>query len=170
MSEITSIRFQASKQTINFISSTRSFLTIVVLSGASYKHKAHAMLVTGKGNQLLGLAHSVLTLRTHDQRLRFYMNQLNRVGHLDISGARISKDGWISKGNVNINLAEAWRKRHIVIGTSYEWGMFNSGKNPYEIIVGDNGLGMLSRRVSLTAYVDRDVVIQLIHHFRPVER
>ena len=126
------------------------------------------MLITGKGNALLQRAYQALAAQTFDQRLEYHVERMRTAGETEIAGVHISKDGWISKGSARVNIAAAWRNKNVVVGTAWEFG-FNSERNPYEIIVGENGTSVLARRVRAVAYVDTDILLHLLEHFRKNE-
>lgn len=116
-------------------------------------------------NILLVKAYSFIRTKTFQQRMDAYIKKLEQPGFIAINGAKLYRNGDIEKNGTRVNLHNARKNKMIQKGTSYGgWYSPVSGTNPNEIIVGENGTGIFSRRVKFEVDQDHDILLPIIEH------
>jgi hypothetical protein len=115
--------------------------------------------------KLVENACSFLAQITFQQRLQRRLDEMVRNGYTDICKTRgkpevrLFRDGFIEKEGMRISLSEAYSKKMIKFGSS---SFLHS--SPGWFIFGQTGMSVLSQRITVNVWIDRDVVASIITH------
>ena len=115
--------------------------------------------------KLVENAYCFLAPLTFQQRLQRRLDEIARNGHTDICKTqgkpevRLSRDGFIEQEKLRISLSEAHSKKMIKFGSS---SFLHS--SPSWFIFGQTGMSILSQRITVNVWIDRDVVASIINH------
>jgi len=115
--------------------------------------------------KLVENAYCFLATLTFQQRMQRRLEEIVRNGYIDICKTkdkpevRLFRDGFVEKEGMRINLKQAHSKKMIKLGSS---SFFHS--SPSEFIFGQTGMTVLSQRITVKVWIDRDVVASIISH------
>ena len=171
-SDIRSLGFDALRQTVNYSSLTRYYALIRILppSGewikilGDWKPKAFGRSSTVIKVKLVENAYCFLAPLTFQQRMQRRLDEIVRNGYIDICKTqgkpevRLFRDGFIEKEGVRISLSQAHSSKMIQLGSS---NFVHS--SPSEFIFGKTGMTILSQRITVKVWIDRDVVASIIN-------
>ena len=171
-SDIRSLYYDGLRQTLNgSLSYYWSQLGILPPSGewikvlGEWKPKVFGRSPTVIKVKLVENACSFLAPVTFQQRMHRRLEEIARNGYIDICQTkgkpevRLFRDGFIEKEGVRISLSQAHSKKMIKLGSS---GFFQS--SPGEFVFGQTGMSVLSQRIAVKVWIDRDVVASIINH------
>jgi hypothetical protein len=169
-SDIRSLSFDGLRRTVNGgLSTYYARLGILPRSGewiavlGEWKHKAFGWGPSVTKVKLVENAYCFLAPLTFQQRLQRRLEEMLRNGYTDIcntrgkSEVRLFPDGLIQEDGLVINLREAHSNKAIKLGSS---SFLHS--SPDAFTFGQEGVGFLSRRISVKAWIDRDVLAFII--------
>jgi len=115
--------------------------------------------------KLVENAYCFLAPLTFQQRLQRRLETIVRNGYTDICKTqgkpevRLFREGFIEKEGVRISLSQAHSSKMIQLGSS---NFVHS--SPSEFIFGKTGMTILSQRITVKVWIDRDVVASIINH------
>jgi hypothetical protein len=171
-SDIRSLYYDGLRRTVNAsLSYYCSQLGILPPSGkwikvlGEWKPKMFGRQPTVIKVKLVENACSFLAPLTFQQRMQRRLEEIVRNGFIDICKTkgkpevRLFRDGFIEKEGVRINLSQAHSKKLIQLGSS---GFLHS--NPGAFVFGQTGMSVLSQRITVKVWIDRDVVASIISH------
>lgn len=171
-SDVRSLGFEGLRQTVNgSLSTYYARLRILPRSGewikvlGEWKPKVFGRQPSVTKVKLVENAYSFLAPLTFQQRLQRRLAEIARTGYTDICGTqgkpevRLFRDGFIEKEGLRISLTQAHSNGMIKLGSS---GFLHS--SPDEFIFGQTGMTLLSKRITVKVWIDRDVVASVITH------
>jgi len=92
-----------------------------------------------------------------------YVKAMEDVGYAVIEGVRVYPNGDVAQEGAKANIREAARNGRLVIGLhDSNTRPYASGEDPYEISIGNNGVGTIPRRIGFRLTKDQDVVTVLL--------
>ena len=117
--------------------------------------------------KLVENACSFLAPLTFQQRMQLYLEEIVRNGYIDICKTqgkpevRLYRDGFIEKEGLRISLSQAHSRNMIELGrSSYNYYSYKPG----EFVFGQTGMSILSQRIIVKVWIDRDVATSIINH------
>jgi hypothetical protein len=161
--DIISLHFFASKSAmsgVNLDSATQ--LIITMFSGEKIDLKGFSILIAGKTNKLISIAHKLLAQVSFDQRLNRVVNIIRSEGSYSVDGAKIYPNGNIVKGSTRINLKTAAMRKHLALGHSFYLTSVQGYSEPYEVVAGEDGTSIFSKRVCFKVHDDTDVIFHIL--------
>ena len=163
ISDIKSIGFQANSRSFNYVQTTStSRLSIKMKNNEEIEVSGLSVFTTGRKNKRLSIAYRILSSRTFSDRFERYIADLQKNNFIQVGKAKLTRDGYVIKGNSRVNLRVSMRKGYLSIGTAWSWGHGTGYVNPYEIMAGETGTGIFSDRIRFTVIDDRDVIFEII--------
>ena len=162
-SDIEGVAYKADSYSVNFVPvSLTTHFNISCKSGQSIYVGTNTMIFRGRKAKLIQNAYGFLRQLTFKQRMEAYLNLLQTKGYIEIGDVRVFLNGDIEKGDLRLNLKRARQNNAFGIGTSSRWGA-DKTSNPDEVIVGDKGTSILSKRIVFELGDDKDVLKALLH-------
>jgi hypothetical protein len=160
--EIEGVSYSASSYTVNLVPISRStILSIMCKGGRSICAGTTTTIFHGRIHKLVQSAYSYLRHVTFRQRMEKYLRLLEVQGYIDASDVRIFSNGDVQKGELRLNLKLARKNHAFGIGTR---GGLPAQKltNPNEVIVGETGTSILSKRIVFELGNDKDVISAIL--------
>jgi hypothetical protein len=171
-SDIRSLAFDGLKHSVNgSLTTYYARLRILPPSGewmkvlGEWKHKVFGRQPRVTQVKLVENAYSFLAPLTFQQRMQRRLEDIVRNGYTDICETqgkpevRLFRDGFIEKEGLRISLKQAHSNSMIRLGSS---NFFHS--SPDEFVFGQTGMTVLSKRITVKVWVDRDVVASIVTH------
>ena len=112
-------------------------------------------------------AYFVLQSLTYHARLSHYRGQLERTGTIAYGGGvRICADGTVTQGGRTCRLKAAHANGMLRLGTARESRITGGriSENPYQIMMSEQGLGLLQDKIKFDCQWDRDIIVPLLEY------
>jgi len=156
-SDIVSITYKAESSTFNFVlTSMLVHFVIGLRNGQKIGRSKNSTIIRGRTIKMIQNAYAFLQQVTFRQRLDAYLHKLGDQGYIDIGNVRVFANGDIQRGDLRLNLSRARKNKVFGIGTSGRWGLSRSS-DPDEVLVGETGTSVLSKRIVFALGYDKDV-------------
>jgi hypothetical protein len=118
------------------------------------------MFISGPRRRKVVAAYLFLAYRTRQTRLQARIDEFRQNDYIQVDeNIRVYANGDVTKRSLRINAKDSQRNGYFIIGVTRGFG---KSVNPDEVIVGLDGIGVLSTKIIFELKWDKDIVGQLL--------
>ena len=157
--DIESLGYSASSQAADVAPAAQGTrLGIRLGNGQSISCGSDTALISEGNAKRIENAYAFLRQITFRKRLSARVRTLETQGFVDIDDVRIFSNGDIERGDARFNLRMSRKNNAFFIGTSGACGI----RYPDEVLVGEKGTSMSSKRIQFRLGNDKDVIKEML--------
>jgi len=160
--EITTVKSNSITTTMNFVPSHYTGFSLTLLNARDLVYTGYSFAIKTQKVKNLFEAYNYISKKTFEQRVNFYISQIQENGYFQYQDYLIYSNGDIKHKKTTVNIAEAGLQDNVEIGRNSSFG-WNSYYTPDEINIYQKIPGkFLPLAVRLKTKENRDVIYSIV--------